>query len=87
MTARTILFMPPEAPRKRITRSRGRYTAMVPAMKNPMMSHGAITANTFQNAVQNSKMVFKGHLVSNEEGSSAGRMCLSSDGSSAEREL
>ena len=87
MTARMMLLIPPEVPRKRITKSRGRHTAMIPAMKNPMISHGAIIANTFQNAVQNSKMVFKCHLFSCEEGLSAERMCLSSDGSSDEREL
>ena len=74
MTARMMLLIPPEAPRKRITKSRGRHTAMIPAMKNPMISHGAIIENTFQRALQNSISIFIFHLSSNVEGLSAGRM-------------
>ena len=56
-TARMMLLTPPEAPRNFITKSRGMHTAMIPAMKNPMMSQGAIIANTFQNVMQNSKSI------------------------------
>jgi hypothetical protein len=57
-TARIMLLIPPESPRKRITKSRGRQTAIIPAMRKPMMSQGAIIANTFQNVLQKSKIAY-----------------------------
>ena len=56
-TARIMLLIPPESPRKRITKSRGRQTAIIPAMRKPMMSQGAIIANTFQNVLRKSRII------------------------------
>ena len=53
-TARRMPPMPELPPIMRLTQFLGIHTAMIPAIRNPNTSHGAIMANTCTNAIKTS---------------------------------